>query len=78
LIFKILKTKEIICKIFKTLELWDLWSFGRHKPEAGGFCLDLLLIIHGVSSAGGDDHHLHGLRIAFGEVDHDPTHALRA
>ena len=24
---KILKTKEIICKIFKTLELWFLWSF---------------------------------------------------
>jgi|ERR1017187_8571483 hypothetical protein len=41
-----LKTKEIICKIFKTLELWSLWSLrGRHKPEAGGFCLDLPLII---------------------------------
>src|ERR1035438_4597225 len=38
---KILETKEIVCKIFKTLELWFLWSFGRHKPEAGGFCLDL-------------------------------------
>src|ERR1017187_9275582 len=25
------------------------WSFGRHKPEAGGFCLDLKLIIRGVS-----------------------------
>ena len=24
----ILKTKEIVCKIFKTLELWFLWSFG--------------------------------------------------
>src|ERR1035437_6094359 len=23
----ILKTKEMICKIFKTLELWFLWSF---------------------------------------------------
>jgi hypothetical protein len=23
----ILKTKEIICKIFKTLELWFLWSY---------------------------------------------------
>jgi hypothetical protein len=26
-IFKILKTKEIVCKILKTLELWFLWSF---------------------------------------------------
>src|ERR1035441_7744460 len=26
---KILKTKEIICKIFKTLELWFLWSFAE-------------------------------------------------
>ena len=25
---------------------------GRHKPEAGGFCLDLKLIIRGVSSRG--------------------------
>jgi hypothetical protein len=24
---RILKTKEIICKIFKTLELWFLWRF---------------------------------------------------
>src|ERR1035437_6718001 len=48
-ICKILKAKEIICKIFKTLELWFLWSLGRHKPEAGGFCLYLGLIIHGVS-----------------------------
>ena len=46
---KILKAKEMICKIFKTQELWILWSFGRHKPEAGGFCLYLSLIIHGVS-----------------------------
>jgi hypothetical protein len=23
----------------QTLELWFVWSFGRHKPEAGGFCL---------------------------------------
>ncbi len=35
----ILKTKEIICKILKTLELWVLWcSRAGHKPEAGGFC----------------------------------------
>jgi hypothetical protein len=27
-------------------------SFGRHNPEAGGFCLDLKLIIRGVSSGG--------------------------
>jgi hypothetical protein len=40
-ICRILKTKEIVYKIFKTLELWLLWSFGRHKPEAGGFCLYL-------------------------------------
>src|ERR1017187_8430935 len=38
---RILKTKEIICKIFKTLELWFLGALGRHKPEAGGFCLVL-------------------------------------
>jgi hypothetical protein len=31
LIFKILKTKEMICKIFKTLELWPLWSFGSFR-----------------------------------------------
>ena len=49
-ICRILKTKEIICKIFKTLKLRFLWSFGRHKPEAGGFCLYLGLIIRGVSS----------------------------
>jgi hypothetical protein len=47
---KILKTKGIICKIFKTQELRFLWRSGRHNPEAGGFCLDLGLIIHGVSS----------------------------
>src|ERR1035437_4011596 len=40
---KILKTNRIICKIFKTLELWFLWSLGRHKPEAGGFCLYLII-----------------------------------
>ena len=40
-ICRILKTKEIIFKIFKTLELWLPWNSGRHKPEAGGFCLDL-------------------------------------
>ncbi len=28
-ICKILKAKEMICKIFKTLELWFLWSFGE-------------------------------------------------
>src|SRR6185437_463431 len=28
-------------------------AFGRHKPGAGGFCLDLGLIIRGVSRAGG-------------------------
>src|ERR1035437_2909462 len=28
-ICKILIAKEIICKIFKTLELWFLWSFGE-------------------------------------------------
>jgi len=49
-ICKILETKEIILKIFKTLELRSLWSISRHKPEAGGFYLDLLLRIHGVSS----------------------------
>ena len=37
--FKILKTKGIIFKIYKTFGLGFLWSFGRHKPEAGGFCL---------------------------------------
>src|SRR6266702_8805692 len=42
LICKILKTNRIIRKIFKTLELWSLWSLGRHKPEAGGFCLCLV------------------------------------
>src|ERR1035441_9540860 len=26
---------------------------GRHKPEAGGFCLDLKLLIRGVSSGAG-------------------------
>src|SRR5580692_11211554 len=25
--FKILKTKDIVCKVFKTLALWFLWSF---------------------------------------------------
>jgi hypothetical protein len=39
-------------KINKTLELWFLWSFvadasGRHKPAAGGFCLDLMLKFSG-------------------------------
>jgi hypothetical protein len=48
-ICRILKTKEIISKIFKTLELWFLWSFGRHKPEAGGFCLDLAQLYARVS-----------------------------
>ena len=42
----ILKTNEIVCRIFKTLELWILWScccfWGRHKPGAGGFCLYLI------------------------------------
>jgi hypothetical protein len=47
-----LKAKEIVCKIFKTMELWSLWSFGRHKPEAVGFCLYLSLIIRGVSRGG--------------------------
>jgi hypothetical protein len=32
-ICRILKTKDLVYKIFKTLELWFLWSFGRHKPE---------------------------------------------
>ena len=45
-----MKTKEISCKIFKTPELWLVWSLERHKPEAVGFCLDLSSIIHGVSS----------------------------
>src|ERR1019366_5569818 len=49
---RILKTKEIVFKIFKTLELWSVWSFGRHKPVAGGFCLDSSLIIRGLSSSG--------------------------
>ncbi len=40
-ICRILKTKEIICKIFKTLELWSLWSRERHRPEADGFYLYL-------------------------------------
>jgi len=32
---RIVKTKEIVFKIKKTLELWFLWSFfGRHKPVA--------------------------------------------
>jgi hypothetical protein len=26
-----LKTKEIVCKIFKTLELWFLWSFEQGR-----------------------------------------------
>src|ERR1700728_4896307 len=46
------KTKEIVFKINKTLELWFLWSllrvlWGRHKPAAGGFCLDLILEFSG-------------------------------
>jgi hypothetical protein len=49
-----MKTKEMFYKTFKTLELWFPWSLfsalGRHKPRAGGFCLDLSLIIQGVSS----------------------------
>src|ERR1039457_1409779 len=44
-ICKILKAMEMICKIFKTLELWLLWSFVRHKPGARGFCLYLAAII---------------------------------
>jgi hypothetical protein len=27
------------------LALWLLWSFGRHKPDAGGFCLYLNTIV---------------------------------
>ena len=38
---KIFKTKGIFCKIFKTLELCLFGALGRHKPEAGGFCLYL-------------------------------------
>jgi hypothetical protein len=52
MICKILKTKTIIFKIFKTLGLWSLWGLGRHKPAAGGFCLYLTSIIRGVSSGG--------------------------
>jgi hypothetical protein len=48
-----LKTNDIFFRIFQTKELWTFWSFGRHKPEAGGFCLDLSLIVRGVSSEGG-------------------------
>jgi hypothetical protein len=52
-IFKVLKTKEIVCKVLKKLELWFLWSLihclGRHKPGAGGFCLDLIELYAWVS-----------------------------
>ena len=43
-----MKTKEMFFKIFKTLVLWLLWSFGRHKPQAGGFCLLLSLEVIGL------------------------------
>jgi hypothetical protein len=36
-----LKINDIFFRIFQAKELWTFWSFGRHKPEAGGFCLDL-------------------------------------
>ena len=51
-ICKILITKETICKIFKTQQLSFLWRSGRHKPEAGGFCLYFKLIIRGLSRGG--------------------------
>jgi hypothetical protein len=35
------ENKGDIFKINKTLELWLLSSFRRHKPEAGGFCPNL-------------------------------------
>ncbi len=47
---KVLKAKEMICKIFKTLKLWFLWSLWRRKPGAGGFCLDLDKLYARVSS----------------------------
>ena len=37
-----------LAKTAELLELWLLWSFGRHKRAAGGFCLFLKLIIRGV------------------------------
>jgi hypothetical protein len=32
-IYRILKTKDLICKIFKTLELWLLWSLFLLKGD---------------------------------------------
>jgi hypothetical protein len=43
-ICKILTTKDIISKIFKTLGLWCVQSLERHKPEAVGFCLYLVQV----------------------------------
>jgi hypothetical protein len=44
----------------KTLDFWllwslsslEIWSFGRHKPEAGGFCLYLVRLYAELSSLG--------------------------
>ncbi len=38
---KILKTNEMICKIFKTLELWFLWSFEERTQACGWWILSL-------------------------------------
>jgi hypothetical protein len=58
-------TNEIVFKIFKTLGLCFLGSFWRHKPEAGGFCLCVDLIIRGVSRDGGKEGTLRRSRFSF-------------
>ena len=41
MIFKILKTKEMFCRIFKTLELGVLWSFWERTQAWGWWILSL-------------------------------------
>ena len=43
-ICRILKTKEIICKILETLELWFLWNFGETQAW-GWWILSLAKLI---------------------------------
>jgi hypothetical protein len=39
-ICRILKTKEIVCKIFKMLELWSLWSLFMVKGDTSRWLVD--------------------------------------
>ena len=48
--FRSTRIGDLLHGFFGALELWSFGALEGHKPEAGGFCLDLTLIIRGVSS----------------------------